>query len=802
MGRNLRHGLRLLGKNPGFTAVAVIALALGIGANTAIFSVVNAVLIRPLPFAQPDRLAMVWEKAPATGKTNVANPINFLEWRARNRSFAGLAALFAWDANLAGDGGEPESVGSMYVSDGFFRILSVQPIVGRWFTATEDTPGRSDEAILGEDLWRRRYGGDPAIVGRQIRVDNAVTTVVGVMPAGFRFPFTKAELWQPLAIDRTRAMESGRYLSTVARLLPGVSLASARADMELQAARLRRERPDFNAKWGATVVGLREQVVGDLRAPLRVLLGAVGLVLLIACANVANLLLMRGAGRDREIAVRAALGARPWDIAAQLLIENLLLAAAGGLCGLLLGAWALRALCLALPDTIAFASLKSIGIDGTVLLFTAAAALATGLLVGLAPALQAARRPLHDALRAAGGRAVGVGGRGFARSSLVVAEVALAMMLLGGAGLLLRSFARLASVDPGFDAAHVLGMQLAVSGRFHGDQPLLDFTSRALDTVRALPGVEAAGTSHFLPLGRIIPGTDFWRDDRARPAAGEEPVTEVLVVMPGYFSAMGIPLVRGRVFTDRDRAGAPLAVVVNRTLASQFFAHEDPVGRRLHIDWGKPEAGYEIVGVVGDVRQDALGQAPQPALFLANPQSPTGPIHLVVRTHGDPSRLVPEIRAAIHAIDRNVPVTDIATMDRAVGASIAAPRFNTLLLGAFAGLALILAAVGIFGVLSYSVAARTRELGIRRAVGASTANLLRLVLGQGMALAGLGLVLGLAASFAEARLLRGLLYEAAPTDQLTLLAVAALLAAVALAASYLPARRAVAVEPVAALRQD
>ena len=648
LAQDVRYAARKLRADSGFAAVAVFTLALGIGANTAIFSVVNAAMLQRLPFQEPDRLAMVWETSPRTGVQNVVNPFNFLEWKDRNHSFDRISALVGTGASLTGDG-EPEQIDRLIVTDGFFEILGVKPLLGRWFTPQEDQPGAEAVVIMSFELWQRRYGGDPKILGRKIQLNQSPQTIVGVMPPGFRFPQTRADIWQPLGLSRANANRGGRFLSTVARLRSGATVAGARADMNVIASQLQKERPNFDSKWGATVISLREQTVGKMRTPLLVLLGAVGLVLLIACANVANLMLMRAAGRGREIAIRGALGAGAWRIARQLLVESVMVGLAGGLGGLLIGIWAMRVLTAALPDTIAYSTIKQIRIDSAVLFFTSAASLATGILFGLAPAIKAARSDIQQSLRD-GGRGI-AGGRSRLRNALVVAEVTLSMVLLVGAGLLIRSFARLASVTPGFDARHVLSMQLAEDGLFRKDEDLLLFNSEMLERVRRVPGVEAAGTSHFLPLGRIIPGTGFWRADRPRPNHGEEPVTEVLCVLPGYFAAMSIPLEQGRVFTERDRAGAPFAVVVNAALVRQIFPNEDPLGKRLYIQWGHPEATYEIVGVVGDVRQQSLDQSAKPGLYLATLQEPTTPVYLVARTLGDPNQLARAIQAEIHCVE-------------------------------------------------------------------------------------------------------------------------------------------------------
>jgi putative ABC transport system permease protein len=600
--------------------------------------------------------------------------------------------------------------------------------------------------------------------------------------------------------DRATANRRGRYLITVARLRPGATIESAQADMNVLQPQIIAERPEFNSKWGITVVALDKQVSGDVKTPLVVLLGAVGLVLLIACANVANLMLMRAANRSHEVAIRTALGASGWRVARQLLVESTLLSVIGGALGLMIGVWVMKLLVAALPSTISSVSMETIRIDTTVFVFAAAISLLTGILFGLAPALKAIGMDVQAGLKS--GSRGQAGGRSVTRNVLVVAEVALSMILLVGAGLLIRSFAKLSNVDPGFDAARVLTMQLAIAGRYRDDAAYLSFLNRTLERVRAVPGVEAAGTSHFLPLGRVIPGTSFWRNDQPKPSPGTESVTQVLVVMPGYFAAMKIPLTRGRVFDERDRKDTAPLIVINQTMARQFYPNEEPVGKRINVSWGHADIPYEIVGVVGDVRQSGMEKAPAAGVFIANLQEPTGPVNLVIRAQGDPKLLAQTIQREIHSMEPDLPIADVRTLDASVSASVAAPRFNTILLGGFAALALVLAAVGIFGVISYSVAQRTQELGLRRALGADTWSVMRLVLFQGIGLTVIGLVIGVAGALAVTRLMNALLFDVTATDTLTFVAVSAVLLVVAFAACYLPARRAAKVDPMVALRYE
>ncbi len=794
----MRYSLRRLLKSPGFTAVAVVALALGIGANTAIFSVVNAVLLRRLPFAQADRLAMVFESSPRGKRDNVVNPANFLAWRDRNHSFEQLAAFIDFPVSLSG-GGEPEQVYCLAITKDFFSILRVNPLMGRTFTAEEDAPNGPNAVILSHALWQRRFGSDPGIVGKVVRVNSKDQVVAGVMPPGFRLPDTKSEMWMPLGLSRNQ--NSGRYLQTVGRLRPGASVRSAQADMDVISAQLRQERPDFNAKWGVYVTRLKDHATSDVRKPLLLLLGAVGFVLLIACANLANLMLIRATGRRKEMAVRASLGSSRWRVARQLMMESLILSSAAGALGALIAMWVTSVLIALTPESISIHNVSRITLDANVLGFTVAVSALTGLLFGLAPAIQASRLDLNSALREGTRGGSSSITRNRLRASLVVAEVALSLILLVGAGLMLRSLRQLASVPPGFDPKHTLSMSLSFRGAGKPQQQAA-FLDSVLERVRAVAGVEAAGGVHFLPLSGMRSATGFRVDGQPEPKPGEMPVTEVSVITPGFFSAMSIPLLNGRTFDTHDRENSPPVAIINQTLAKQFFAGQQAVGKRLFIQWGHPDLPYEIVGVVGDIRNDKLEKEPQPSVFLANMQDPMGFTNVVVRTASDPSRIVRAVESQIHSVDPNLPVADVRTLDYYVSAGLAAPRFHSILLAAFAALALILAAIGIFGVMSYSVAQRTQEIGVRMALGARAANVVGLVFRQGMGLVCAGIAVGVGGALAVTRLLTSFLFEVRPNDPLTYFVICIVLGLVAAAAILIPAGRAARVDPLIALRYE
>ena len=796
--KDIRFAVRLLAKSPGFTLVALAALVLGIGANTAIFSIVNAALMRPLPFREPDQLMMVWEHSPHTGKNNVVNPQNFLDWQARNRSFEKMAAFIETKMNLTANG-EPEQVYGAYVTREFFSVLAVQPSLGRNFIPEEDTTEAGWVVILSRGLWQRRYGSDPNIVGKKLVVQGNSATVVGVMPESFEFPEMRAELW---ALTTPRQGERrGRFLEVIGRLKPGASEGSARAEMETIGRQLAAETT-FDAKWGVNVVGMRENFSGSLRTPLLVLLGAVGLVLLIACANVANLMLMRSSGRRREIAIRTSLGATRARILRQFLVESALLGMSGGLLGLLLAVWAKDGLMAMLPEGLSLARVNHVGIDGNVLAFTLAVSLGSSFLFGLIPGLRASRPDLSDTLKEGGRGSSGDLRRNRLRAALAAGEMAIALILLIGAGLLIKSLMRLQNVSPGFQAENVLSMRLGLSGKkFANSQQAVQELDDVLERVRQVPGVNAVGSIQWPPLSGLLSATSFHVDGRPVPRPGEEPVTMVSIITPGYFSAMRIPLVKGRVFDQRDRAEAPLVTVVNQAMVRQYFPNQDPIGQRVFVSWGR-KTPYEIVGVVADVRHQGLNVDVMPGVYFANAQEPDFNATLMLRTERDPSSVARGVQDAIHARDADLAIADVQPLDRYVTKSIASPRFQSFLLGSFAGLALLLAAIGIYGVMAYSVAQRTHEIGVRMALGAERNQVMRMVVRQALALALIGAAAGLAGALVLTRFLKTLLFDVSTTDLATFAVVPFVLCIVAMAASWIPALRATRVDPMIALRYE
>jgi putative ABC transport system permease protein len=805
--QDVRYGLRAMRANVGFTAVAVVALALGVGANTAIFSVVNAVLLRPLQYPNAARIVAIQELN-ETGRRVQTTPANFLDWRAQNTVFEHLAAIYARTANLAA-GEEAERIDLAMTSADFFEVFGVRPAAGRFFRAEEERAGHDPVVVIGSNLWRRRFGADPGIVGQSITLDGRAYTVVGVAPDGFRYP-DRTEAWvPPFARVPTPSEqmnpESVRgfgFLSAVALLKPGATLERARVEMEAVTSRLRQQYPDSNNKRFNRVVTLHEHLVGESSRALLLLLGAVALVLLIACANVANLLLARAAGRQKEMAVRVALGATRLRLVRQLLVESVLLALLGGAAGLLLGWWGVDLLKGLLPSE--FPRLADIGVDPRVLGFTLLVSCATGVAFGLAPALQFTKPDLHSFLKESARGSTGGARGGRLRGLLIVSEVALSLVLLVGAGLLFRSFMRLQSVELGFRPQRVLTFRLTPSGtNFREDAQFSNFYRDAAERVKAIPGVEAVGVINTLPLSKG-PTTGFRVEGGPALRPDQMPSVNYRSVSPGYFDAVGVAVVKGRVPDERDTPGAPLVLAVNQSLARRDFPGEDPVGKRISygVNAQRQPIWFQIVGVVADVRNLELGTEPSPEIYTSYQQDPFAGMSYVVRSSVEPESLVPAVREAVRGVDRAQPVADVRTLEQLVGEAASAPRFNSMLLGLFACMALLLAAAGIYGVMSYAVTQRTHEIGIRIALGAQGRDVLRFVVGQGMTLALAGVGLGLVAALALTRVMSSLLYGVSATDPLTFAGVALLLTLVALLASYVPARRATKVDPMIALRYE
>ena len=814
--QDLRYGLRTMLRAPGFTATAVLALALGIGANTAIFSVVNAVLLRPLPYDQPDRLVQVWHTPPQKSfpgmPTFAVSPANFLDWHKQNHSFEGMSAYGFGRYTLSGTG-HPEAIRMVAATVGLFSILRAQPLLGRGFLQGEDEPGHEHEVVLSYGFWHSYFAGNPDIVGENIQLNGQAFAVVGVMRPEFDFPIvsdpgSRTQMWKPLAwSDQERAIRGDHNYGVIARLKDGVSLQQAQAELDAISNRLAQDYPNDNKGWGAIAIPLRDDLVGDVRPALLLLLGAVTLVLLIACANVANLVLGRALSRRKEAAVRTALGATRRRLLQQAISETLLLAFAGGALGLVFAHYGVilivKFLAQRLPRS------NEIALDGWVLAFTLAISLLTGFAAGLLPALRMAKSDLNQALKQGLGRTAADSGGSRTRNFLVVSEVALSLMLLIGAGLLIRSLWVLRNVNPGFDANHVVTMTISVpTGKFTEPAQQVSYFGRVLDRVRTLPGVQSAGLIDSLPLSDDGSHQPISVEGRPPAPMADLPEVEVRLISPGYMNAMHIPLLSGRDIDDSDVAGRPGAVLISASMAKSFWPNEDPIGKHLTL-YFFPDLPRVVVGVVADVKLTAMNETqPQPTLYYALAQmSPARGenwssfgMNLVVRTNAAPLSVVPAITGSIHEMDAEVPLLNIRTMDDSVSASLSPQRFTMLLLGAFAGLALLLAVVGIYSVMSYAVSRRTNEIGIRVALGASRSNVLLLVLRQGLLLALIGAAIGIVGALALSRLMASELYGVRPTDPLTFVAVAALLVIVSLAASYFPARKAMRVDPMVALR--
>jgi len=797
---DIRYAIRTMLKSPGFTAVAVIALALGIGANTAIFSVVNAVLLRPLPYKEPERLVHVHRMQPPIQHAPISRP-DYFEWENQQQVFQGIAAFFYRTYNLTGVD-EAEKLAGARVTGSFFSLFGIAPAAGRFFDESDDQPGASRIAVISYGLWQRRLGGSSDVIGSTISLNGDSYTVVGVAPS-FQFP-RGVDIWTPADLAEEKTQRGSNYLKVIARLRDGVSRTQAQAQMNQIAAALAEKYPANDTNLTVAIVPMLENQVGEIRPVLWIMLGAVAFVLLIACANVANLLLARATARQKEFAIRTALGAGRWRIARQLLTESVLLALAGAAIGTLLSVWGIRVLVAAAPSNIP--RVKEISLDGWVLGFTLLISIATGIIFGLAPSFQLSTTDLNETLKEGGRGNAGMSPhRALLRRALVVAEIALSLVLLVSARLLIESINHLTQVSPGFDPRGVLAADVSFprqpSTQEEDDQAPARFLSAVEQRIAALPGAVAVGTINDLPVtGWSTINGDFNVEGRPRYNPGEEPVAEFRLVTPNYFRAIGIPALNGRELTERDDQNAPKTIMINQALADRIFPDENAIGKRLIALDGKP---HEIVGIVGNARQWGLERPSDPEIYFPFTQMNfTSESTLVVRTSGDPAALIDGVRSAVREVNSDAPVFRVRPMTDVMANSTAQQRFNTVLMSVFAVVALVMAAIGLYGVIAYSVTQRTHELGIRMALGAGSGDVIKLVVGQGMLLASTGVVIGLGAAFALTRLMSSLLFGVSPRDPVTFAAIALILTGVALGACFVPARRATRVDPMIALRYE
>ncbi len=808
--QDLRYGFRMLARNPGFTAVAVLTLALGIGANTTIFSVVNAILLRPLPYPEADRLVRVWQHSPGSGFPLVGlSEFEWTEYRQHQHSFEGIAVYFTAGANLTGQG-EALRVNAAVVSANFFSVLGVEPGLGRAFTPEEDTPGNDQVIVLEHGFWQRRFGSDPDVVGQAVVLNGRKQLVVGVMPPGFAYPPGEVDLWVPIAIDTANLNSSAHYLSALARIKPGETFEQASAEFNNLALQQLQEYPDRypqNAGWGGHLVRLHESLVGAVRPALLVLLAAVGLVLLVACANVANLLLARGVERKKEIAIRMALGASRVAIMKQLLTEGVLLALMGGATGLLLAAWSVDFLPALLPEGLL--NYTGVGIDLGVLAFTLVVSIVTVVLFGVVPAWQTSNPDLHVALKE-GGRSSNIGGHRRLRHLLVVSEVALSLVLLIGAGLLAKSLSRLLDVDQGFRTENILTFRVSLpAARYDEAHKVTAFYRELFEKLGGLPGVTSAGGTQHLPLGgtrgswRLV--VDGLPPEPGSPIPYARVEADLFSVSPGYFDAIGMEIVKGRGFRESDTLTSPRAVVVDELFVRRFWpGGEEPLGKKVDIlqNIGDTPNWRTIVGVVRHAKHYGPAAKGREQVYFPYTQRPVNSMFATMRTAGESRGILPTVRSQVASLDPDLPIYNLRTMEQRLAQTVAQPRFTAWLLSIFALLAVVLASVGLYGVISYSVSRRTHEIGIRMALGAQPHDILKLVVGQGMVLTLAGVGVGLAASFALTRFLESLLFGVSATDPATFTAVSVLLAAVALLACYIPARRATKIDPMVALRYE
>lgn len=806
--QDIRYAFRMLLKRPGFTVTVVLTLALGIGANTTIFSAIDAVLLNPLPYKDPDRLMVVWETnrqlGPELWDRNEVTIGNFIDWRSRNQVFDQMGSLFYTDMILTGIG-EPERIKSCVVTANIFQVLGVQPMLGRAFLAEEEIPGNPRSVIISHDLWQRLFSSDRNLINKSLTLNGKSIAVSGVMPPGFELQFptsVRVDMWVPMVIDPYNLDRSNNFLYVLGRLKQDVSREQAQTEMNLIASQLQQQYPETNAERGVHVVPLHKQIVGNVESYLYMLFAAVGFVLLIAGANVAGLLLARVTARHREVAIRIAVGASRWRLVRQLLTESVILSALSGLLGLLLAYVGLKLLVSLTPSEVP--RLHEIGLHVRVFLWTLTISIVTGLLFGLAPAVQASRPDLNKALKESSGRNPASFHGTRLRNLLVVSEVAVALLLLVGAGLMTKSFFRLQQVNPGFEATNLLSMYIALpTQKYRKPQQTNVFYDQLIERVAKLPGVKSVAGIDPLPLSNSNVTTTFLVEGAPVVALADRPDVGQRVVTPGYFQTMSIPIMKGRSFTEQDRDNTPSVIVVNEALARRYWPNQNAIGKRLGFEEDPSKQVWrEIVGVAGNVKHKALETEAMPEVYFPYQQHPKNFINLVVHTASDPASMVSAIRNQVLSIDKDQPVSDVMTMEQRLAKSVASSRFVMLLLGIFSILALGLAAVGIYGVMSYLVTQRTQEIGVRMALGAQKRDVLKLVVGKGMALAVIGIAIGLVASLGLTRLMRSLLFEVTPTDWLTFVITSMVLLTVALLACYIPARRATKVEPLIALRYE
>ena len=807
--QDVRFGFRMLLKHRGFALISLLTLAIGIGANTAIFTVVDATLIRPLPYPNANRTVMVWEhRLPDGERQNVTSPATFLDWQRDNTVFDQMAAIFN-DSSILSGGSSPEQIATASVSPNFFSILGVNAAIGRVFVPAQDgTTGSNRAAVLSFEVWQRHFASDPNVLGTQITLDDKPYTIVGVMPRGFQFfvkqqsfSSKKPEIWTTWTFSPETRASHGRFLQTIGLLRPGVSLAQAQDAMLALASRLEAQNPASMKNWSVNLVPLRSQLTGDVAQGLHLLLAAVGMVLLIACANVATLNLARASTRRHEIAIRMALGANAKRVVRQVLTESCLLASIGGVAGFCLGYLCLTALKSIAPANLI--PLEALRLDVRVFGFAFAVSLLSGLLFGIIPSIDAARTAPREPLQEGATAARTGDSRGLARRVLVVSEVAIALVLLIGAGLLIRSFQHLVAVDPGFRADHILTAWIQFpNARYQKDEQKSQFFARLLDEVRAIPGVRSASADGFLPFAGIIAGTAVQVEGRPVLPVSQQPDVNVSLVEPDFFETLGIPLISGRTFNRSESFEATGNVVISRSMAQMLWPGENPLGKRVTIYMKRNNTPSTVIGVVGDVKHSGLSSAVKPTAYWSYPELGFQFMTLVIRTDGDPRSLIPDLRQAVLRIDKNQPIADVVPMETLLSLSVARTRFATEVMAAFACVAILLAIIGIYGIISYDVEQRTREIGIRMALGAQRTSVIHLVLSRGMALAGIGILFGIAASLGLTRLLASILYETKPNDPATFIIVSAALAIVATCAGYLAVRRITSIEPMTVLRRE